>query len=101
MERQPQTWHHGLLAQWWAEFNVITPEELTYYRGLIEREGQPALDAACGAGRLLVPLLQAGLDVDGCEVDMLTQSRSLSARAARDAPLSHAALAKRSGYFRG
>ena len=19
---QPQTWHHGLVARWWAEFNV-------------------------------------------------------------------------------
>lgn len=70
----PQTWHHGLIARWWAEFNVTDPAELDYYRGSIERFGQPALDLACGTGRLLIPLLEAGLDVDGADVskDMLS-----------------------------
>ena len=30
--------------------------------------GQPALDAGCGTGRLLLPWLAAGYDVDGCDV---------------------------------
>ncbi len=39
----------------------------------IGRYGQPVLDLACGTGRLLLPLLQAGIDVDGCDIsgDML------------------------------
>jgi 2-polyprenyl-3-methyl-5-hydroxy-6-metoxy-1,4-benzoquinol methylase len=64
---QPQTWHYGLVAQWWAEFNVAKREELAFYQRCIRRFGQPALDVACGAGRLLVPLCQAGLEVDGCD----------------------------------
>ena len=32
----------------------------------IEESGQPALDLGCGTGRLLLPFLRAGLDVDGC-----------------------------------
>jgi hypothetical protein len=29
----------------------VRPEEVAYYRALIEHEGQPALDLACGTGR--------------------------------------------------
>jgi 2-polyprenyl-3-methyl-5-hydroxy-6-metoxy-1,4-benzoquinol methylase len=31
------------------------------------------LDVACGSGRLLLPLLRAGIDIDGCDIsgDML------------------------------
>jgi SAM-dependent methyltransferase len=77
MSDQPQTWHYGLVAHWWAEFNRAAPDELAFYQGIIARDGQPALDLACGTGRLLVPLLQAGLDVDGCDLspDMLAHCR--------------------------
>ena len=82
MSDRPQTWHYGLVARWWAEFNEADPDELAFYRGVVERDGQPALDLGCGTGRLLVPLLQAGLDVDGCDIspDMLAQCREQAAR---------------------
>jgi SAM-dependent methyltransferase len=82
MNEQPQTWHYGLIARWWAEFNAPDPAELAFYRGVIERDGQPALDLACGAGRLLLPLLSAGLDVDGCDIspDMLAFCREGAAK---------------------
>jgi SAM-dependent methyltransferase len=69
---EPQTWHYGVVARWWAEFNTDGPE-VPYFQSVIERYGQPALDVACGTGRLLVPYLRAGLDVDGCDIspDML------------------------------
>jgi SAM-dependent methyltransferase len=74
---EPQTWHYGLVARWWAEFGVAPPHELAYYQALVEDDGEPALDLACGTGRLLLPLLRAGLDVDGCDLspDMLEQCR--------------------------
>jgi SAM-dependent methyltransferase len=77
MNEEPQTWHYGLVARWWAEFNAPDPDELAFYRSFIEGDGQPALDLACGAGRLLLPLLSAGLDVDGCDIspDMLAFCR--------------------------
>jgi SAM-dependent methyltransferase len=83
MSDRPQTWHYGLVAQWWAEFNMAAPEELACFRAFVERDGQPALDLACGTGRLLLPMLRAGLDVDGCDLspDMLALCRR---RAARD-----------------
>jgi len=81
MDHRPQTWHHGLMARWWAEFNTAEPAELAYYRRAIERFGEPALDLGCGAGRLLVPLLEAGLDVDGADIsgDMLARAAELAA----------------------
>ncbi|HMK09288.1 MAG TPA: class I SAM-dependent methyltransferase [Anaerolineales bacterium] len=68
----PLTWHHGLIARWWAEFNTEGPE-IAFFRTFLDRFGQPALDAACGTGRLLVPYLAAGIDIDGCDIsqDML------------------------------
>jgi SAM-dependent methyltransferase len=76
----PETWHHGLMARWWAEFKHAEPDELAYYRGAIERSGQPALDLACGVGRLLLPLVEEGYDVDGVDVstDMLAQAERLA-----------------------
>jgi SAM-dependent methyltransferase len=72
---RPQTWHHGLIAEWWAGMNLDGPEIETY-RPFVE-QGQPALDAGCGAGRLLVPWRRAGLEVDGCDAsqDMVDRCR--------------------------
>lgn len=80
--KQPQVWHHGLVARDWAEFSTDGGPEAAYFRGLIERSGQPALDVGCGTGRLLLPYLQAGLDVDGCDAsqDMLAQCEARAKR---------------------
>ncbi len=76
----PRTWHYGLVADWWAEFNLDGPE-IDYFGRFVER-GQPALDAGCGAGRLLVPWLRAGFDVDGCDMspDMVARCRDRARR---------------------
>jgi SAM-dependent methyltransferase len=75
MKYQPQTWHYGIVAQHWAEFQNYSVDgpEIAYYQKLLKRFGQPALDAGCGTGRMLLPYLRAGLDVDGCDIspDML------------------------------
>ena len=84
MKYQPQTWHYGIVAQHWAEFQNYSTDgpEIAYYQRFIERYGQPALDVACGTGRLLLPYLRAGLDVDGCDIspDMLTLCREQAER---------------------
>jgi SAM-dependent methyltransferase len=70
--RSPSTWHYGLVARWWDEVNQGGPE-IAYVKRFIQAHGQPALDVGCGTGRVLLPLLRDGLDVDGCDVsaDML------------------------------
>lgn len=69
----PQTWHYGLIADYWATVNRDAPE-LELYTPFLR---SPVLDAGCGAGRLLAPLRDAGFDVDGCDVsaDMLARCR--------------------------
>jgi SAM-dependent methyltransferase len=83
----PQTWHYGLVAEWWAEFNLDGPE-IDYF-GRFVKLGQPALDAGCGTGRLLLPWLVAGLDVDGCDVsaDMVALCRERAGRQGFDPTL--------------
>jgi len=76
------TWHHGLMARWWAEFVPAEPAELDYFRGAIRKFGEPALDLGCGAGRILIPMLADGFDVDGSDVsaDMIAEARGLAVK---------------------
>lgn len=78
---EPSTWHHGLVADYWATVNLEAPE-LDLYRPYLR---SPVLDAGCGAGRLLVHLREEGFDVDGCDAsaDMIERCR----RRAPDATL--------------
>ena len=82
MAEPPQTWHYGLIAEYWALFNDdFRPHEIPYFQRFVE-DGQPALDVGCGSGRLLIPYLRAGLDVDGCDVsgDMIAVCREKAKR---------------------
>ncbi len=71
-----RTWHHGLVAQWWAEFNH-GGDDIDVFRQEIAGSGEPVLDAGCGTGRLLLPLLRDGVDIDGSDAspDMLDWCR--------------------------
>ena len=79
MSANARTWHYGLVARWWAEFNQGEgeEEELAYFQRAIAAAGEPVLDAGCGNGRLLLPLVRSGLDVDGTDAseDMLAWCR--------------------------
>jgi SAM-dependent methyltransferase len=76
MTDETGTWHYGLMAEHWGEHLQDAPE-LPYFEKEIARFGQPVLDLACGAGRLLLPLLESKIEVDGCDMsrDMLDQCR--------------------------
>lgn len=70
----PSTWHHGLVADYWATEN-LEASELDLYREYLR---SPILDAGCGTGRLLAPLRAEGFDVDGCDAsaDMIDRCRA-------------------------
>lgn len=69
----PGTWHHGLVADYWAAVNLDAPELELYKRHL----RSPVLDAGCGTGRLLAVLRGEGFEVDGCDAsaDMIARCR--------------------------
>jgi SAM-dependent methyltransferase len=77
------TWHHGLVARWWGEFTEAEPEELAYFRAAIKRFGEPVLDAGCGNGRILLPLLADGFDMDGSDIsaDMIALAEAQALKA--------------------
>jgi SAM-dependent methyltransferase len=72
----------GLAATAWERFSTdeVGPDD-AFFRALAARFGDPALDIGCGSGRLLLPLLGAGLDVEGVEpsADMLALCRQRAA----------------------
>ena len=43
------------------------PAELAYYRSFIDGASGPVLEAMCGSGRFLLPLLADGIDIDGVD----------------------------------
>ena len=71
--RAPRTWHHGLIADWWANFNLDAPEVDSMGRtceALCSTQG--AAPGACSS-RCSRP----GYDIDGCDVsaDMIDRCR--------------------------
>jgi SAM-dependent methyltransferase len=72
---EPTDFHRGLAT--WAWASIEGGAEIGYFRDVIDSSGSPVLDAGCGAGRLLLPYLREGLDVEGCDVspDMLAICR--------------------------
>ena len=80
MPDKPISWFYGLIAERVAEFTP-NPDQVPFFQREIERFGQPVLDLGCGVGRLLLPLLCAGIDIDGCDIsgDMLQQCRKKAA----------------------
>ena len=53
-----------------------------FFERAVRDQAGPALDVGCGAGRLLLPMLQAGLDVEGVEpsADMVAILRQRAER---------------------
>ena len=44
------------------------PYGLDFYVALARGAKEPVLDVACGTGRILLPCLQAGVDVEGLDL---------------------------------
>ncbi|MEM7077170.1 MAG: class I SAM-dependent methyltransferase [Pseudomonadota bacterium] len=80
MREQTHTWHHGLVSRWWAEFNQ-GGADIEQFRRLFATSGEPILDAGCGTGRLLLPYLEAGMQIHG--TDASTDMLDWCAQAAR------------------
>lgn len=58
--------YKGLSAKFYdAFFNAIDHQELEFYQKCITSSSSPALEIACGTGRILLPLIEKGLYIEG------------------------------------
>jgi SAM-dependent methyltransferase len=72
----------GLAAVAWELFSGEEPgADFPFFRGRVASDGTAALDVGCGTGRLLMPMLREGLDVEGVDPseDMLAICRRRAA----------------------
>jgi len=46
----------------------LNEDELSWYKGYAQKTGDPILELACGTGRLLIKLAEAGFDVTGIDL---------------------------------
>ncbi|MGH7024345.1 MAG: class I SAM-dependent DNA methyltransferase [Caulobacteraceae bacterium] len=80
--------YRGMVAEAWDLLRGDTSAwpDAAFWRSLIEEQAGPALDVGCGTGRLLLPFLAAGLDVDGVDnsPEMLALCRSKAATSGID-----------------
>lgn len=71
---------------WASTYDVLAPDnalgDLEFFREALLDDGQPGLEIGCGTGRLLVPLVEDGLDVEGLELssEMLELCRQKAAQ---------------------
>jgi SAM-dependent methyltransferase len=76
--------YRGLKAATWDLFLGQAPvwEDTLFFREMIARYGQPALELGCGTGRLLLEYLADGIDIDGVDnsPEMLDICRSKAAQ---------------------
>lgn len=65
-EIKKMNFYNGLSAQYYDTFfHEVDEQELTFYQRCIISSPAPALEIACGTGRIMLPLLEKGLQVEG------------------------------------
>lgn len=52
----------------YEQANPITEKEIAWYLNFAKKTGGPVLELACGTGRLLTAIAQAGFDVEGIDL---------------------------------
>jgi SAM-dependent methyltransferase len=74
----PKNHYRGLVAQWYDRLLENEKKDIEYYRSVVQECSGSVLELACGTGRLLVPYLRAGADIEGLDIsgDMLKICRN-------------------------
>jgi len=62
--------YRGLIAEYWDLLRGDTSQGSSrpFFLDVIRQSGEPALDVACGTGRLLLDYLGQGIDIDGVDI---------------------------------
>jgi len=78
--------YQGLCA---STYDALVPPDavgdVAFFRSIIADDGEPALEIACGTGRLLLPYVAAGFDVEG--IDLSAEMLEICLRKARESGL--------------
>jgi SAM-dependent methyltransferase len=82
-----------------AHVNGRDQNDLAFYLALAEVTGGPVLELACGTGRIAAPLVEAGFEVVGLDIDreMLIWARRRGVRRLVQADMARFTLAARFG----
>ena len=75
--------YRGLIVTYWDLLRGDTSKwsSRPYFLQIIRESGEPALDVACGTGRLLLDYMQEGVDIDGVDIspEMIDMTREKAA----------------------
>jgi SAM-dependent methyltransferase len=71
----------GLIADWYDDWLSGRKEDIAYYAEVFRERSGSVLELACGTGRLLLPLAQSGVAIEGLDSapDMLAVLRKKAA----------------------
>jgi ubiquinone/menaquinone biosynthesis C-methylase UbiE len=76
---EPTYDYRGLIAEYWDLLRGDTSQwsSRPYFLQIIRDSGEPALDVACGTGRLLLDYMQENIDIDGVDIssDMIARAQ--------------------------
>ena len=71
--------YRGMIVEYWDLLRGDTSKWASrpYFLKIIRDSGEPALDVACGTGRLLLDYMQEGIDIDGVDIspEMIAKAR--------------------------
>jgi len=88
--------YRGLIVEYWDLLRGDTSKwsSRPYFLKLIQDSGQPALDVACGTGRVLIDYAKDGIDIDGVDIspEMIDLYRANADRAGLKPNLSAQAM---------
>ncbi len=73
---------YDLIAAWYDLEHSDFDADIDLYRGIAESSGGPVLELACGSGRVLAPLAQAGVAITGVDRSAAMLARCRTAVAA-------------------
>ena len=72
-EHEQEKYWRGLLVEWYDRMMESEHADIDYYTKVAQDSGGKILELACGTGRILIPLLELGIDIEGMDIskDML------------------------------
>ena len=65
---EPSDIEHYVQPELYDLYYSWLTEDIPFYVARARAAGGPVLEAACGTGRVLIPTLQAGVDIDGFDI---------------------------------